>query len=74
MDYTEMHAMRYREENGYLPDEIYYNDGEDTDPEIAQLVSEQYAATNEKRRAERDQDRISVLEQLLRDNGIKVPE
>lgn len=79
LDYTEMRAMQYREENGYLPDEVYIPTDEDdfSDPEqreIIELVMDQYAATNEQRRAERDRIRIASLEQLLAAHGIEIPE
>jgi hypothetical protein len=79
MDMTEMRAFQYREENGYLPDEVYVPTEEDDpyDPEqreIVALVVEGYRLTNEQRRAERDRIRISTLEQLLTENGIEIPE
>jgi hypothetical protein len=79
MDTTEMRAFQFREENGYLPDEVYTPTDEDdlSDPEqreIVELVMEGYRQTNEQRRAERDRARITSLEQLLTENGIEVPE
>lgn len=77
LDYTEMRAFQVREETGELPDEVYYPTAEDMDPdswEIAEMVMEQYAATNEQRRADRDRRRISMLEDMLVDAGITVPE
>jgi hypothetical protein len=79
MDYTEMRAFQYREENGILPDEVYTPTEEDdlSDPEqveIIEHVMDGYRLTNEKRRAERDRIRISVLEQLLTEHGIEIPE
>lgn len=79
LDYTEMRATQYREENGHLPDEVYIPTDEDdfSDPEqreIIELVMDQYAATNEQRRAERDRIRIASLEQLLAAHGIEIPE
>jgi hypothetical protein len=79
MDATEMFAFQYREENGYLPDEVYIPTDEDdfSDPdqrEIITMVMEQYRLTNEARRADRDRQRIASLEQLLTDHGIEIPE
>jgi hypothetical protein len=79
MDHTEMRAMQYREETGYLPDEQYIPTDEDDpfDPERAEIqgmVMEQYAATNTRRREQRNRDRIALLEQLLTEHGIELPE
>jgi hypothetical protein len=79
MDMTEMRAFQYREENGYLPDDVYIPTEEDdlSDPEqleIIEHVMDGYRLTNERRQAERDHIRISVLEQLLTEHGIKIPE
>jgi hypothetical protein len=79
MDLSEMRAFQFREENGYLPDEVYIPTDEDDpwDPEqreIITLVMEGYAVTNEARRAERARIRISILEQTLREHGIEIPD
>jgi hypothetical protein len=79
MDRSEMAAMQYREETGYLPDESFdfSEEFDPTDPEqyeIAQEVMDRYARTNEQRRAQRDRDYITTLAALLEENGIDVPE
>ena len=79
IDYSEMRAFQHREENGFLPDEVYIPAPEDdlSDPEqleIVNLVMDQFARTNERRREERARIRIAVLEQALRENGIAIPE
>lgn len=78
MDASEMYAMQYREENGFLPDEVYVITDEDdlSDPderEIIEHVMDGYRITNERRHADRAQIRISVLEQLLTEHGIEIP-
>lgn len=79
MDHNEMRAMQHREETGYLPDEVYVPTAED-DPydteqaEIRAAVTEDYAATNRRRAAQRSRDRIAVLEQALADAGVEIPE
>jgi hypothetical protein len=78
IDYDEMRAFQVHEETGELPDEVYSataEDGDDPDSwEIAKLVMEQYALTNEQRRDCRARRRISVLEQALIEHGIEIPE
>jgi polynucleotide 5'-kinase involved in rRNA processing len=79
MDQTEMRAMQFREENGYLPDEVFvFTDEDDYDDpdqrETIDLVLENYAATNAARRQERAWNRIAVLEQMLRDNNLPIPD
>jgi hypothetical protein len=74
IDYTEMRAFQVREETGYLPDEVYFQDEDDLqDPdhhEIAALVCEQYAATNAERLARRVRDENLTLRALLVQRGM----
>jgi hypothetical protein len=77
MDSIEMAAFQHREQTGYLPEETEIVPDFDASPEeleIIALVNEGYRQTNASRREQIARDRIAVLEQALRDNGIEIPE
>lgn len=74
-----MRAFQFREENGYLPDDVYVPGPEDDphDPEQQEIIAltiERYDVTNRKRREERQRARIATLENLLTEHGIEIPE
>lgn len=74
-----MRAFQYREENGYLPDDVYVPTPEDdlSDPdtlEIIEHVIEGYDEANRRRAEERQRIRIATLESLLTEHGIDIPE
>jgi len=79
VDHDEMRAFAFREEHGYLPDDVYTPTAEDDrfDPEqweVQELVMQGYAATNRARRDEVYQRKLDALQALLTEHGIEVPE
>jgi hypothetical protein len=79
IDPEEMRAFQHREEHGHLPDDVYIPGPEDdpSDPdtlEIIEHVIEGYDMNNRKRAEERMRRRLSVLENLLTEHGIEIPE
>jgi hypothetical protein len=73
-----MRHLQFQEENGYAPDDVYMPTREDLDDpdhdEVAALVIEGYDIANRKRYEQRQRDRISLLEAVLRENNIEIPE
>jgi hypothetical protein len=59
----------HMESTGRVRDSIYHPSGEEEDPEVTAMVRERYAQENEAL-----MNRISVLESVLEDNGIRIPE
>lgn len=78
MSSDDMRSFAFREEHGYLPDDVYTPTEEDLqDPdhdEIAALVIDQYAHNNAKRREERHRAEVAALHALLEEHGIDVPD
>lgn len=74
--YDDMMDMKYREENPGYEREIGLTSGDldDVDPEVAVLVAESYARDNMGRRERNARTRIAVLEEVLAEHGIEIPE
>lgn len=74
-----MRSLQYREENGRLPDDVYFPTDEDdmSDPEtleIIGMVQDQYARNNANRREETLRHENAALRQIIEDNGLPLPE
>lgn len=67
-DFTHM------EMTGDVRDSVYFPDGEDEDPEITELVMDQYAEMNARRHVRHLHEENSRLRDLLRENGIETEE
>lgn len=78
VNHDDMRSFQFREENGYLPDDVYTPSVESADDpdhhEIAALVIEQYAHNNAKRHAEHLRGQVAALTSLLAEHGIGVPD
>jgi hypothetical protein len=76
VDYDDMMDWKYREENPGYEREIGLTAGdlEDCDPEIAELVVEEYAHDNAKRRDRNHRTEVDGLRGLLEEHGIEIPD
>ena len=79
VDREYMRHFQHQEETGHPPDDVYIPGPEDdlSDPdtlEIIEHVIEGYDIANRKRHEQRQRERISLLEDVLRENNIEIPE